>query len=610
MQNDSHIQPSYRQWAVCGMLFLAAMLPTLADAQLPETLAAPSITKTIAGNVNWGKRQLISNGYIVSFGQAAQNSVDITLTSLSTRNVDEITLKIGGLIAVTGAAVVSADMLVATGIYKPATTGLPTPFLAYTDFTGAVKSISDLGMFAPQKVCTTADGNAWVLGQDLEKEAQFYSAGNDITKVGADSDYDMLRKYAPGGQLIRTQLRRSTIRLSSKYYSLVTASESSALTCGETSTGVYLSSAFFGVSPAIWFEVQHSDSSTRTFFVHGQPPMARLTGLSLPYQGTLYASFDSFTNGARVSSLYTLATTAGEEAYWILNTTRSAAASGPTSVPELKVLGEVEKSVAYVSGASTEDPSSAIVALSAVTRSKEIPPSLATQLKEETQSSDGVVDAAITAASSQPASAFWFRVLGVAKRVADFSDKYKVYCPAANTACATALSDLKQRVTDWWKLYHLFHTTNLSIYAIYRSDVIADLQAINKALPPTTYKPKPTSVPIVTKPASLFADTTYGDVLVSDTITAPQTAPEACVVICSDVVGTAFWGTCLILHASVALEVAALACDVGAGILTVGCFLATPTICCDSCKSMNFRRRESPRSLARAQCHIGSGSTS
>ena len=350
---------------LCSLLLFAFGVGVGSAAE-PVGLADAISTSTVINTAgDWLHRQQISNGYLVSLSGAATNS--ITLSSLETGDDASVTINLNGSPAIlTGAAVLGPNRLVVSGIQTAATSGSgawagvrPVSFVAFSDFAGNVTSTIQLGTFGANQACIAGDGNVWVLGQDMAKEASFWRNGNDASKVLAADDYEMLRVYSASGNLLRSLIKRSSLQSSSSFYLHLGASQNNALVCGTNAVGVYLAPVSAEVDfQSTWYEVDLNDNSVKQWSVYGAPAASRVTGLALPHGNTVFGSFSSHESSGYVSGIYTLTLGTNGNATW--STKLVAPQNAASTAPRLKVLGSSDGVLVYVNG-STPDTQSPVV---------------------------------------------------------------------------------------------------------------------------------------------------------------------------------------------------------------------------------------------------------
>ena len=431
----------------CSLIVLA-LSSGHAFGEVSQLLGAPVSTKAFSGSASWTRRQLLSNGYLVSFTNGAGNSNAITLTALATQQEIKVSFQVNGVSPIiTGAAVIAENRLVVSGLYAAGDTN--HPFLAYTNFSGQASSVVDLGSFVANQVCTGGDGTAWVLGQDMEKEGQIWKNRNETTETQADEDYDMLRAYGPNGALLKSSFRRSDLHTSYTTSWFVNLATGSNLVCGSDSIGAYIAMPAPVVAQPIWYELRTSDNSVQTWKVYGAPASAGVTGLALPYTNTLYSSFSSLGKSVSIAGVYTLTLGNNGIATWTANVVRSDSAASPAA--HLKVLGADGDQVVYVNGSAinTQLP---IVAWSPVTKSSVLDSAIEAPLKtpseETTETGTTATDAGNVQIAVDGADGLLIEITKYNNKVsAQTVTPFPMVCYSA--ACVAAEDSIRATVEAW-----------------------------------------------------------------------------------------------------------------------------------------------------------------
>jgi hypothetical protein len=327
----------------------------------PQIINPPSRSITLETSADWQRHQQISNGYIVSFSHKDNSPNDIVLTSLATGEEQIVHARVNGTTPtlITAAAVRAANQVAVSGIYTSTTTGNRASFVAVGDFSGQTSAVFDLGSFAVNQLCTTADGTTWVLGQDMLKEATFWRNGNDTAKIAPADDYDMLRGYASDGTLIRSAIKRSSIQTDSQLYLNLGSGRYGTLACGPSSVGVYLAGSAPFNFQAQWHELSLVSGSVSSWKVEGAPSGSQVSGLALPHGSTVLSSFGSSRSAGSALGIYSLALGNNGVAKWVPAVLR--ADSTASDVPSLKVLGSNGTDLVYANGPPSVSSQSAVV---------------------------------------------------------------------------------------------------------------------------------------------------------------------------------------------------------------------------------------------------------
>jgi hypothetical protein len=148
-------------------------------------------------------------------------------------------------------------------------------FIAEVDALGRIVRITELAGYTPEKICVSAEGSVWSMGQDWEQE-----------NVGGD--YDILRHYSRDGSLLHSMLSRSSLRVDMlldlhSYRQRATSDVgTSGLACSGESAGMYIAAA------SLWVQADPNSGRPRRWKVtHISHSM--VTGLAIA-GGKVYAS--------------------------------------------------------------------------------------------------------------------------------------------------------------------------------------------------------------------------------------------------------------------------------------------------------------------------------
>jgi hypothetical protein len=470
--------------ALCSMLFFTAGLHKTFAAE-PRGLS-DGVSSSIAINTSgdWLKRQQISNGYLVSLSAAATTS-GVTLSSLATGADKIVSVNPGGSPAIlSGAAVLGPNRLVISGIQTSASSGdeawagvSAMSFVAFSDFAGNVTSQIELGSFGANQACVASDGNVWVLGQDMVKEASFWRNGNDGSKVPAADDYDMLRVYSASGNLLRSLIKRSSVQSNSEFFLHLGASQNNALVCGASSVGVYLAPVSASVSfQPTWYEVNLDDNSVKQWAVYGVPAASSVSGLALPYANTVYGSFSSHESSGYVSGIYTLTLGTNGNATW--SATLVAPQSATSATPRLKVLGSSNGTLLYVNGSTISGQSPVVTSVqvsAAATPTKEVAPTMISPYAVVTSTEAGNVQIQVNGAD------YLLKGLGY----------YASNC--YSTAVINAKAALQATVTAW-KTTSVANRRSASYDITTKKNITSQEATLNSALKAETSKTRCTRI--------------------------------------------------------------------------------------------------------------------
>lgn len=426
-----------------------------ACAQAQSELAPLSQTPVYSSSAQWLRQQQVSDGYLVSL---SSDRLHITLTSLRLLNDHQIQLTLdGGAVSlVTGATVSARGTLAITGLYRSNTTGRVSSFLAYADFSGRVSKLVDLGAFAPEGACSSGDGTIWVLGQDLSKEAIFWSHGNDTGKTPQAADYFLLHAYNANAELAQLRFPRSSLHLSNKLFlNMASQGSGAALGCGPESVGVYVRQNDL----PIWYELDRKDGSAQMWNVSGISHASKLTGLALPFSSTEYASFLS---PDATFGIYRLILGNNAVAQWVKVSDRLGRFD--PDFPALKVLGSESGQLIYVNGVTATGTHAPIVAWSPVARSSV----LTFAITPVTAAPDGAIAASD---GHDVTTMIWDAEQLLAKLPGVCSGE----------PCSSAMQSLQQTVAQW-KLANSQSARSNSSDARTVQDIRKEVLAINDAL--------------------------------------------------------------------------------------------------------------------------------
>jgi hypothetical protein len=275
-------------WPISFLLLIAGLLcyplSAFAVPNATPALSEPKQTSTISEAVNWIQPQQVSNGYLLSFPLYNDDRNKLTLTSLTSGESRTTAFTVeGALFTVTGAAVVGSNRLAVSGAVVDKTKLNIQRLLLYTTFSGEVLSSVSLGGFAPMGVCAQADGSAWVLGEDMSKEYNIWSApelGSVEKQISPADDYAMLRHFSTDGKLVNSHMKRSTLPIKTDLILDLGSSGGATLTCGSASVGVYVQ---FNTSihqtravQASWREI---NTATAEEYCSSQPSLGTHSGL-------------------------------------------------------------------------------------------------------------------------------------------------------------------------------------------------------------------------------------------------------------------------------------------------------------------------------------------
>jgi hypothetical protein len=226
----------------------------------------------------------IERGYLLSFREVNHGPTEDTIhwDSLTAPGQGAIPFWFEGAAGVwmNDVGVTADGEFLVAGVVRHARQSPVNNFLAWVDPTGAVLKVMDLGSYEAERVCGTSDGNVWTLGQDW----------------GAQSTYDMLRKYSSAGDLQASYLGRTSLSVVAFDLSVYMHSQGETyphglppgmvyLRCGEESVGAYIGPA------ATWFQVQLADGSTQRWVVKRPMAPTGMTGMALTAANEVYASF-------------------------------------------------------------------------------------------------------------------------------------------------------------------------------------------------------------------------------------------------------------------------------------------------------------------------------
>jgi hypothetical protein len=359
------------------------------DASTAQSIdwSAPEIQRyDLSSRVDWNGRQQINGDYLIS-GNSAHS--DVTVTSLPKFKDSTLRISIDGAegpIKVYGGVPTGANALAVVGTYSHA--GSQGGFLAVVDMKGKVQHLVETGAFVPRDVCMAKDGSLWVLGDDMSKESLIWALGNGTARSNAVGQYGLLQQFAQDGRRLGSRLPRSALRprASDVTRHMIATLVASHIACGQESVGAYI--AFGGQE--FWYETRNGEPSGRLWEISGRPDLARMSGISLPFAHTVFASFESSDRLA----LSELILGKNGIAKWVETVTRPPAAS--PDIPGLKLLGNQADRLVFINGVSQRAPYVPLVAWIRVQRSSVVgeityePPNDQTQPISDKVDSKGV----------------------------------------------------------------------------------------------------------------------------------------------------------------------------------------------------------------------------
>lgn len=233
-----------------------------------------------------------SNGYLIWFPRqlATTNQTSFLLTNVAdnTQRYVELSLDKAAAVVEDASTTRSGTLLIAGSYVR---SGSISNFLGTLDPVGTYSVSVDLGVYTPERICSTADGTIWTLGQEWSKEL-----------AAEPQDYAMLRSYSGDGTLRNYYLNRSalTVVASISLHRLGPPSVPAFLSCGDDMVGVYI--ALPGSGSGYWLEVQPSSGTSRSWTVPIIPDF-RITGLTVTSQHIVCASFVGINGDRRLYSL-------------------------------------------------------------------------------------------------------------------------------------------------------------------------------------------------------------------------------------------------------------------------------------------------------------------
>lgn len=222
----------------------------------------------------------IENGYLISFRRSATNDAPddmVDLISLASNQETKLRFWLNGASTMwlNDATVTPSQHVLIAGSFLRGGNDTTNNFITELDNRGQILTTVDLGAYQPGEICAGNDGSIWTVGHDWKAEA-------------AKTPYDLLRNYSSGGQLLRSYLRRSDLRVDKLDLSMRYEGRTPGriiLQCGEMSVGAY-------IGPAMtWTEVKLNDGTAQTWRMIPPALNVRVSGVALSGLHQVFASF-------------------------------------------------------------------------------------------------------------------------------------------------------------------------------------------------------------------------------------------------------------------------------------------------------------------------------
>jgi hypothetical protein len=204
------------------------------------------------------------------------------------------------------AAITQDRKIIVVGSFERLGDSTQNNFVSQLDFQGRVLSMSSLGEYEPERVCSTSDGTVWMIGQVWMAEMQRTS-------------YAILRNYSTKGELLGSYLQRNVLPATDLNLSARLDGEGSAhgrvfLACGAKFVAAYIGTA------RTWTEVSIPDHAAHAWQVRSPSAKSamKITGLAVVGEHGVYASFEPSSSGSNLPkwSLYKLDTNRPDNAVW------------------------------------------------------------------------------------------------------------------------------------------------------------------------------------------------------------------------------------------------------------------------------------------------------
>jgi len=282
----------------CLLLFRGSDI----TAQTQTLSPPPSQVLAVANAIQPTKTfPVFANGSLLTFprtitaGRPDKNVVLRTLPGV-TQQLIPFWLTNATSILVQDATVTPNNTIVAVGTYSKGDAA-NINFLSYIDSAaGNISATQDLGNYEASRVCSSADGTIWTLGQSLNPNGTASSASN------------LLNHYTASGVLKSSYISRSAFDNSVQFDFRPHGATVAHLSCGNASVGVYLAwwSPNTNQWNYRWTEVLYATGQVQSVTISGQGiPGGRVSGLALLDQGVVYSTY--MATGSTLRGLYRLA---------------------------------------------------------------------------------------------------------------------------------------------------------------------------------------------------------------------------------------------------------------------------------------------------------------
>jgi len=285
-------------WVV-GVLLSIPLFGLSQGTSFPTAWQSKAVPSAFSSSLRFATFPVLANGYLLSHARVVktQDSPVVFLTSIASGEQRVFPLRIPGVTAVRieHGAVTTSGRVLLVGSYSrsgqgaavlhdfattPGATGIYN-FVARLDSIGALEQIFDLGDYTATRVCASADGSFWTVGEVWPEE----------TRAGKPADYPILRHFNSSGTYLGGYVPRSSITRGGgvpNYRANVSNGRLPFLACSDQSVGAYLPRNPSGYT---WVEVDLSTGSVTRQIVTNNPAGLLVDGLVAPSAGTIFASF-------------------------------------------------------------------------------------------------------------------------------------------------------------------------------------------------------------------------------------------------------------------------------------------------------------------------------
>ncbi len=311
----SIVRSSIMRFVALGCLVIALfvwVIPAPAGSPDADVALAPAPMRKMQfpGAFNPSRTfPIAANGYLLSFSRTVgpKRAASVVLHSLDTGEERQLAIsfaKLPDMILETG--VVTLDGRLVFGAARTQGNSREGSIIT-ADLNGNILSIAPLGSYTASHICAAADGTVWTLGQNWADSSQ------PVAQQRA-----LLRNYTLTGllkssYLAGAELPVAALDLRPRGRTYGRAVTDARLSCGPGAVGVFAA----GGGHQYWYEVTLRTGDTRLWSIAQRPGQARMTGLALISQRTVYASFATRTGAGMRRGLYRLMLAGDGSARWI-----------------------------------------------------------------------------------------------------------------------------------------------------------------------------------------------------------------------------------------------------------------------------------------------------